>query len=429
VVASLILLCLFLAVRSGVVSAEEPAGKEKEIARNIEMLREPNENAREDAAYALGTMGPSAKNAVPALIEVLNDDKPRVQWAAAAALGNIGPDAKAAVPALIKHVERLDRSDVEEAKALGKIGFAAKTAIPAIIAHMRNVAETDVTKEEVTGNARYLYIHAACLIRIAEGIRDNVDTQSIPALESMVLVLEDFNFPPRIIRKVQEPLDFLKAEVAAGRGPTSTPDEAARCWNLVVQIEGKEIDGKPVLGSGIIFGYKEDALYIATAKHVVRRELSQLAGLRVRTKSLLPGETLAATLTSDSTPELDLAVLVVRDIQKYRIPLEKIPFDRVGKPQSLRANEKVYALGLPITQADEPLQADEFVEAAVSKLLFRSKTVREGYSGGALFNPNWQLVGMIRADDPPFAHAIAIDQILAELKDWGYPVNLMAHTP
>ena len=244
-----------------------------------------------------------------------------------------------------------------------------------------------------------------------------------------MLVLQDFNFPPNIIRKVQKPLDFLKAEIAAGRGPPPAPDEIARCWNLVVQIEGKDSDEKPVLGSGIIFGYKENTLYIATAKHVVRRELSQLAGLRVRTKSLLPGETLPAELKSLTTPELDLAILVVRDIQKYKIPLEKILFDRVGKPRSLGANEKVYALGLPITQAGEPPQSDEFVEAAVSKLLFRSKTVREGYSGGALFNSNWQLVGMIRADEPPFAHAIAIDQILAQLKEWGYPVNLASHTP
>src|SRR5882672_1444287 len=136
----------------------ESADQTKEIARNIELLRKPDKSSggryysvREEAASALGTIGPSATNAVPALIEALNDEKPRVQWAAAAALGNIGPDAKAAVPALIKRVERLDAGNEEELKALGKIGFAAKTAIPAIIAHMRNLQLIDVTKEENTG--------------------------------------------------------------------------------------------------------------------------------------------------------------------------------------------------------------------------------------------------------------------------------------
>jgi S1-C subfamily serine protease len=421
--------------RAAESTKSESADQTKEIARSIELLRKPDKSSdgryysvREEAAAALGTIGPSATNAVPALIEALNDEKPRVRWAAAAALGNIGPGAKAAVPALTKHVERRDEGNEEELKALGKIGFAAKTAIPAIIAHMRSLQLIDVTKEENTSQARHLYVHAASLIRIAEGIRDNVDTQSIPALESVLLVLEDFNFPPKVIRLVREPLTFLRAEVAAGRGPPPTLDEIARCWNLVVQIEG-ELNGQPITGSGIIFGHKDDRLYIATAKHVVRRELSKPASFAVKSKSLRPGETLAADLTSDSAPGLDLAVLVVRDIQKYKIAVETIPFDRVGKPQSLQANGKVYALGLPITQVGEPLQSDEFMETSVSKLLFRSNTVRAGYSGGALFNANWQLVGMIRADEPPFAHAIAIDQILGQLKEWGYPVNLKAHTP
>ena len=413
----------------------ESADQTREIARNIELLRQPDKDSdglyysvREEAASALGAIGPSATNAVPALIEALDDKKPRVQWAAAAALGNIGPDAKAAVPALIKRVERRGVADEVEVTALGKIGFAARTAIPAIVAQMNNTADTDVQKEENTGTARYLYVHAASLIRIAKGIRDNVDTESIPALESVLPVLENFNFPPKVIRLLREPLDFLKAEVAAGRGPPPTLDEMARCWNLVVQIEG-EVNGQPVTGSGIIFGYKDDRLYIATAKHVVRRELSESTSFAVKSKSLRPGETLAADLTTDSDPGLDLAVLVVRNVQKYKIPVETIPFDRVGKPQSLQANGKVYALGLPVTQMGEPLPSDEFVEASVSKLRFRSNTVRDGYSGGALFNANWQLVGMIRANDRSFAHAIAIDQILGQLKEWNYPVNLKAHTP
>jgi hypothetical protein len=57
------------------------------------------------------------------------------------------------------------------------------------------------------------------------------------------------------------------------------------------------------------------------------------------------------------------------------------------------------------------------------------KRVKEGYSGGGLFDSNWLLVGMIRAVDPPFGYAISIDQIVAQLKDWGYPVNLLGRNP
>jgi S1-C subfamily serine protease len=181
-----------------------------------------------------------------------------------------------------------------------------------------------------------------------------------------------------------------------------------------------------VTGSGIIFGVANDRLYIVTAKHVVRQS-GQITGLKVSIKSL-PGESLDAELADQSSSELDMAVVVVRDVQKYKIPVETIPFDRLGKPQSLQANEKVYALGLPGERKDETLQADEFMETAVPKVLFRSKTVRPGYSGGALFNSNWQLVGMIRADDPPFAHALIIDQVLTKLREWRYPVNLTLAT-
>jgi hypothetical protein len=31
--------------------------------------------------------------------------------------------------------------------------------------------------------------------------------------------------------------------------------------------------------------------------------------------------------------------------------------------------------------------------------------------------------------DPPFGYAISIDQVVAQLKDWGYPVNLLGHNP
>ncbi len=53
---------------------------------------------RAKAAQALGTIGPDAKAAVPALIEALKDTSIRND--AVVALGNIGPDAKDAVPAL-----------------------------------------------------------------------------------------------------------------------------------------------------------------------------------------------------------------------------------------------------------------------------------------------------------------------------------------
>ncbi len=55
---------------------------------------------RRIAAFALGKIGPAAKEAVPALIAALKDEDKDVRVYAASALGHIGPAAKEAVPAL-----------------------------------------------------------------------------------------------------------------------------------------------------------------------------------------------------------------------------------------------------------------------------------------------------------------------------------------
>lgn len=65
---------------------------------------------RHAAAYAIASMGASAKAAVPALIKNLTDESSAVRYSSALALGEIGPDAADAVPALKAVVEE-DRSD------------------------------------------------------------------------------------------------------------------------------------------------------------------------------------------------------------------------------------------------------------------------------------------------------------------------------
>ncbi len=60
----------------------------------------PETAVRAAAAEALGLIGPSAKDQVPALRGAVNDKEPSVSMAALAALGKIGPDAAAALPQL-----------------------------------------------------------------------------------------------------------------------------------------------------------------------------------------------------------------------------------------------------------------------------------------------------------------------------------------
>jgi len=64
---------------------------------------------RVSAAYAVGSAGPAAKAAVPALIQNLSSENASVRYSSTLALGEIGPDAAAAVPALQKELD--DRND------------------------------------------------------------------------------------------------------------------------------------------------------------------------------------------------------------------------------------------------------------------------------------------------------------------------------
>jgi HEAT repeat protein len=454
-------------IRIGAARVLSASRAEAELAVPIliQALNTNNPSMASRAEEALTDFGPEAKAAVPSLIEMLRREPPdwwtdfekketqrKLECHAALPLGAIGPDARAAIPYLIKIAAAEETNEVGSyyaVNALGMIGPEAADSVPVLIGILKR-------NDPVLGNPKYHSVATAlgqmgakakpalhilswgtavqpredsfsvALANIAKSLQDAHDTTAIPDLDEALEVLETNNAQPSAIRSVRDPLVFLKGELAAGRGPPASADEIARCWNLVVQLSG-ESDGKPVTGSGIIFAVANDRLYIVTAKHVVRKG-GQITGLKANVKSL-PGESLDAELADQSSTELDVAVVVVRDVQKYKIPVETIPFDRLGKPQSLRAKEKVYALGLPNERKDETLQADEFGEADVSRVKFSSKTVRSGYSGGALFNSNWQLVGMIRADDQSSAYALPIDQVLAQLKEWGYPISLKMPPP
>jgi HEAT repeat protein len=102
---------------------QEPSFQGRPLRAWIEDLKAPAPETRNAAAYAISSMGPSAKAAVPALIQALNDDEASVRFPVCVALREIGPAASAAVPKL-QEVKENDRSD--------DVAFMAKKALKAI---------------------------------------------------------------------------------------------------------------------------------------------------------------------------------------------------------------------------------------------------------------------------------------------------------
>ena len=75
----------------------------------VDLKSAPAPYSRNAAAYAVSSMGPAGKAAVPALIDALSDPEATVRFPVCIALREIGPDAKEAVPALTLALD--DRND------------------------------------------------------------------------------------------------------------------------------------------------------------------------------------------------------------------------------------------------------------------------------------------------------------------------------
>ena len=90
-------------------AAKEPSFQDRPLSAWVDDLKGLAPYTRNQAAYAIGGMGPAARSAVPALIEALKDPEATVRFPVCIALGEIGPDAIAAVPALREALD--DRND------------------------------------------------------------------------------------------------------------------------------------------------------------------------------------------------------------------------------------------------------------------------------------------------------------------------------
>jgi len=215
------------------------------------------------------------------------------------------------------------------------------------------------------------------------------------------------------------------AEVLAGQrqpAPDISPEEKVK--PLIVMLTAKFSDpDEERFGAGIIFGLGTDRIYIATANHLVRKGQQEAQSLRVRFKRL-PGEEIEAKLLKDADPDLDLAVLAVANLARLgKLPFG--PFDQLGDPSSLKRGDSLYSVGNPRgRQWYLNVTPDKVAGKSGSAISFESAFIEPGHSGGALLDERMEMVGMIKASNPPEGVAANIQSVLDTLKQWGYPVSL-----
>ena len=221
----------------------------------------------------------------------------------------------------------------------------------------------------------------------------------------------------------------LAATLAVARGVTleaqdaSAADASRETEQIVVMIRCT-LDGEPSIGAGILVGSANDRLYVVTANHVVRRGATEATDIRVELRGL-PGEPVAAALTTRFDATQDVAVLSIAGVRAKGIDVAQLPFDRLGDPSALARGDGVRALGYPQGRPwGASVAASPLASVSDSLLVFETSQVVPGNSGGALLDARGQIVGLVLNVLPPEATARNITQVNTMVREWGFPLAL-----
>jgi CubicO group peptidase (beta-lactamase class C family) len=121
------------------VCASGAGAPEDAVPALVAALADTDARVREDAAQALGRIGPAARDAIDPLVATFSGTDPYVAGAAAIALARIGAEA---VPALLRALTDADASvRWSAAITLGRLGDAAREAAPALAIALGDASE------------------------------------------------------------------------------------------------------------------------------------------------------------------------------------------------------------------------------------------------------------------------------------------------
>ena len=200
--------------------------------------------------------------------------------------------------------------------------------------------------------------------------------------------------------------------------------ELEQTVQLIVMIS-VDYDGEDSgVGAGLVFAKDGDRILIVTASHVIQKGLTNAKNILVRFKSS-PDKSFKATVLKNisSGESLDLAVLSVSNLAAQGLNACAFPFDRLRWQHDLERKDEVIPIGNPNGRSwAVPLEPDKISEVSESELVFQSANIKSGHSGGALVDTKANLIGMVTADEAPLGHAMTIDALLKQLKQWKFPV-------
>ena len=189
--------------------------------------------------------------------------------------------------------------------------------------------------------------------------------------------------------------------------------------NLVVQVLATGGDEEEV-GAGIVVQLAtSNRIIIATAAHVVR---SAQQGAQIRVVFQFARSDTALAHVDQVDRDLDLAVLSVTRAGSAPSPFV---FDREGDPAALEAGALVVPVGCPERVCwESSVSGDRVISASSRRVRFESFFVSPGSSGGALFNRQWEVVGIVTEKNSQDGVALGMPAVADRMKKWGYTIQL-----
>ena len=177
---------------------------------------------------------------------------------------------------------------------------------------------------------------------------------------------------------------------------------------------------------GIIVGFDSDAVYVATAAHIIDDlSVNPLPPVSVRFNGLSGDSRVGTIAKFDPPAKGDLALIRVKLDPALSAFLSKLDF-RIVSPVPLPANgSPVTSIGCSGLTWWNSGNKETLLPADQNYLWFHSD-VDQGQSGGALYTEAWELVGMPLRANGNIVSARPIESILQRLRepDWDVPVKL-----
>jgi curli biogenesis system outer membrane secretion channel CsgG len=202
--------------------------------------------------------------------------------------------------------------------------------------------------------------------------------------------------------------------------------QTERAKDLVVWITG-ESDG-----AAVAFHVEGTTLYAMTAKHVIWLG-GPIAGLKAK---LRPWPAKTFDVEPDkfhyshdfATVKIDLAALGLDEGGIRRA----LPFDLLGDPGQLEPGAPTYPVGHSSADnwlsPESPATFNSFDKARetdrTKDVLRVEQHCPEGHSGGALFDGDWHLIGILFDNTSGYCRALRIDWALSALQHWKYDSSL-----